>query len=147
MLSDLKLPMTIKEIAKCIPHRYPFLLIDRITEIAPDKYVKALKNVSMTDPHLQGHFPGDPVFPGVLIVEGVAQAAAVFGVVCSENKVTSFLLVEISASRFRRPVIPGDTMVYDVKLAKQRGLFYWFDAVVTVEGQTAAEVSFSARLQ
>lgn len=147
MSIDFKLPMTIKEISKCIPHRYPFLLVDKIIELVPNQYVKAIKNVSMTDPHLQGHFPGEPVYPGVLIVEGVAQAAGVFGVVCAENSCTSFLLVEISASRFRRQVIPGETMIYEVKLAKRRGHFFWFEATVTVDGQPAAEVCFSARLQ
>ena len=147
MAKDYKIPMSIVDIQECIPHRYPILLVDRIVEFSKDKFVKGIKNVTMTDPIIQGHFPGNPVWPGVLIVEGAAQTAAVFGVLCAEDTCTSFLLAEITSTRFRRPVVPGDTMLYDLQLKKRRGAFFWFDATVSVDSAVVAELSFSARLQ
>ena len=139
------LPMDVPAIERCIPHRYPFLLIDRILEYSVGERILARKNVSVSDQFLQGHFPGDPVMPGVLIVEGMAQASAVLGKL-TDPKCSQVLLTEISSSRFRRKVIPGDVLEIEVKVTKSRKSFFWFDAEARVDGEQAAVVSFSARL-
>lgn len=145
-LNSLTMPMSTKDIERCIPHRYPFLLIDRVIELRKGEMIKAVKNVTITEPILQGHFPGNPVMPGVLIFEALAQAGAVLGKVTSEGKYNSCLLTEISESRFRRIVGPGDTLVLHVKIAKTRGQFYWFEAEALVDNEPAATGKFSAKL-
>jgi 3-hydroxyacyl-[acyl-carrier-protein] dehydratase len=141
---DLKLPMDIGAIQKCIPHRYPFLLIDRVTHAVPHESITALKNITIADPVLQGHFPGNPVLPGVYIVEAIAQATAVLGHLSYEHGLTQCLLTEVTAARFRRPVVPGDVLKIEAKVLKRRPPFFWFDAVCTVDGEPAAEVKLSA---
>ena len=144
---ELKLPMDINEIQKCIPHKFPFLLIDRVTEVVPGERCVALKNVSMTDPNLQGHFPGNPVMPGVLMVEAVAQAAGVLGYFTKQGGMHQCLLTEITSARFRRQVVPGDQLRIEVKVQKSRGAFFWFEALCTVGDEIAAEVTLSAYLK
>jgi 3-hydroxyacyl-[acyl-carrier-protein] dehydratase len=139
--------MDVVAIQRCIPHRYPFLLIDRVTEAVPGKHVVAWKNVSISDPMLAGHFPGNPIVPGVLIVEGVAQATAVLGHITSQGQCSICLLTEISSARFRRQVVPGDVLRYDVSVNKMRKQFFWFSAKVSVDGELAAEVEVSALLK
>ena len=146
-VSGMKLPMDVNGIQQCIPHRYPFLLIDRVVEAVPNEKVVALKNVSITDPVLQGHFPDNPVVPGVLIVEGIAQAAAVLGHLSTPGGLTTCLLTEVKETRFRRPVVPGDVMQYEALVVRRRAPFFWFDAKCTVDGELAAEVKFSALLK
>lgn len=138
------MPMDIIEIKKCIPHRYPFLLVDRVLEAEPNVRILAYKNVSVSDPFLVGHFPDNPVMPGVLIVEGVAQAAGVLGHLSYENGLSACLLTEVSNARFRRPVVPGDQLTYDVRVVKRRPPFFWFDAKCLVAGETVAEIKISA---
>ena len=144
---ELKLPLDINDIQKCILHKYPFLLIDRVIELVPGVSCVAIKNISMTDPHLQGHFPGNPVMPGVLMVEAVAQAAGVLGHFTKEGGMQQCLLTEITSARFRRQVIPGDQLRIDVKVHKSRGAFFWFEAKCTVDKEVAAEVTLSAYLK
>lgn len=143
---DVTFPMDIMQIQDCIPHRYPFLLIDRVIEAVPDESIVATKNVSISDPMLQGHFPGDPVVPGVLIVEGMAQACAVLGVL-SQGSMTTCLLTEVSSARFKRKVVPGDMMRFEVKVKKKRAPFFWFIGECTVDGEFAAKVELSAFLK
>lgn len=145
--SDLKMPMDILAIQKCIPHRYPFLLIDRVLEAVPHERIVATKNVSFSDQILQGHFPGNPVFPGVLIIEAMAQAAGVLGHLSFEGGLTRCLLTEVTYARFRRPVVPGDVMKFDVRLTKRRAPFFWFDTTCYVGDEVAAEVKLSAHIQ
>lgn len=140
-----ELPMSVQDIETCIPHRYPFLLIDRILDYTPGERIIASKNVSVVDPILQGHFPGNPIVPGVLIVEGMAQASAVLGKV-SEAGFDSVLLTEVTAARFRKPVVPGDVLKLEVKVLRSRRPFYWFEGEATVDGEQVAAVKFSARL-
>ena len=142
-----KMPMDIAAIQKCIPHRYPFLLIDRVLEAVPHERIVAIKNVSFSEPLLQGHFPGNPIFPGVLIVEALAQAAAVLGHLSYEKGLIQCLLTEVTSARFRRPVVPGDTMKFDVRVAKRRQPFFWFDTTCTVDGELTAEVKLSAAMK
>lgn len=143
----IKFPMDIQAIEKCIPHRYPFLLIDRVLEASPNERIVALKNVSMTDPVLQGHFPGNPVVPGVLIVEAMAQAAAVLGHLSYEQGLTTCYLTEVQSARFRKPVVPGDTMRFEVKVAKRRPPFFWFEAQALVDDEPVADVKLSAYIK
>ena len=144
---SLTMPMDVKAIQKCIPHRYPFLLIDRVLEASPNERIVAIKNVSITDPVLAGHFPDNPVVPGVVIVEGIAQAAAVLGHLSYEHGLTTCYLTEISEARFRKPVVPGDVMRFELKVLKRRPPFFWFDAVCTVDGEVVSEVKVSAYIK
>lgn len=144
-MSEVSFPMDIIEIQKRVPHRYPFLLVDRILEYVPDQKIVGLKNVSFTDPYLQGHFPGNPVVPGVLQIEALAQASAVFGRLV-EPDTEGCLLTEVTQARFRRPVVPGDTMILDVTVEKRRKNFFWFSGEIFVDSQLAATIKFSAKL-
>ncbi len=142
-----ELPLDVVAIQKIIPHRYPFLLIDKVTALVPGKSVVALKNVSISDPILQGHFPGKPIYPGVLMVEGIAQAAGVLGVLSVDEKVETVLLGAIQEARFRRIVEPGTTLRYEVTLEKQRGGFCWFKGSAYVDQEIAVNVTFSALMK
>lgn len=144
---ELKLPMELTDIEACIPHRYPFLLIDRVLELTPKVNLVAIKNCSGSDPILQGHFPGMPVFPGVLMIEALAQASAILGHYSKEDGYDQVLLTEVTSARFRRKVIPGDTLRLEVKLVKMRQPFFWFEGHATVDGETAAKVTFSALMK
>lgn len=139
------LPMGIPEIERCIPHRFPFLLVDKVLAYEPGVSIKAIKNVSIGDPVLQGHFPGNPVMPGVYMVEAMAQASAVLGKLSTEASDTC-LLMEIDETRFRRIVRPGDTLELKIDVLKQRGNFFWFKGEATVDGELAASANFSAKL-
>jgi len=141
------MPMDIQAIQKCIPHRHPFLLIDRVIEAKANVNIVAIKHVSISDGLLAGHFPGNPVMPGVLIVEGIAQAAAVLGHLSHSNGLNQCYLTEVSEARFRRPVVPGDTMVFTARVVKRRPPFFWFAAECTVNGEVAAEVKLSAYIK
>jgi 3-hydroxyacyl-[acyl-carrier-protein] dehydratase len=143
---DVKMPMDVVAIQRAIPHRYPFLFIDRVLEATPFDSIVALRNITISDPALQGHFPGNPIVPGVVIVEGAAQAAAVLGAL-SKGGLTECLFTEITEARFRKPVVPGDVLKYEIKLTKHRGAFSWFDALMSVDGSEVAVVKFSALMK
>jgi len=140
-------PMDVIAIQKCIPHRHPFLFIDRVLEAVPNERIVATKNVSIADPLLQGHFPGQPVLPGVVIVETIAQATAVLGYLSHDLKLEQCLLTEVQSARFRRQVVPGDVLRIEATLVKRRAPFFWFDAVCSVDGEPAAEVKLSALMK
>lgn len=148
-MSDSKLaslPWGIREIEKAIPHRYPFLLVDRVLELAPKESILAIKNISVSDPVLQGHFPGSPIYPGVMTVEGLAQAAGVLSFVSTEKPISSMLLTEVQNARFRRQIVPGDTITYFVRVVKTRGKFFWFNGEARVGTEVAVECELSALL-
>jgi 3-hydroxyacyl-[acyl-carrier-protein] dehydratase len=134
--------MEIAEIKEYLPHRYPFLLVDRVLEIEPGKRIVALKNVTINEPFFQGHFPHYPVMPGVLIVEAMAQAAALLsfkslGTKRDDNMVV--YLAGVDAARFKRPVVPGDTLILEAeKLIEKRGLIK-YTVRAKVDGQIACE--------
>ncbi len=142
--------MDINQILEHLPHRYPFLLIDRVLTIDPGKEIVALKNVSMNEPFFPGHYPHHPVMPGVLIIEAMAQAAAILSFTSEggkpdENKVYYF--VGIDGARFKRPVVPGDQLILKVKpLRNLRGLWK-FAAVAEVDGQVAAEAEIMCTMR
>ena len=139
---EIKLPIEAQEIKDYLPHRFPFLLLDRVTDVQPGKSLTALKNVSYNEPFFQGHFPESPVMPGVLIIEAMAQACGVLAV-CSqggkrkEGEITLFAgFDEVS---FKRQVVPGDQLIFQVELlAHKRGIGK-FRATASVEGQLAVE--------
>lgn len=115
----MKLPLGYEEITKVLPHRYPFLLVDRITELEPGKRVKGIKNVTINEPFFQGHFPGNPIMPGVLIIEAMAQVGGVLAG-CSmpedmkKEGPRDFYFVAMDKVKFRRPVVPGDQLVFEL---------------------------------
>ena len=134
--------MEIAEIKEYLPHRYPFLLVDRVLELEPDVRIVAIKNVTINEPFFQGHFPHYPVMPGVLIVEAMAQAAALLsfkslGTKRDDNMVV--YLVGVDGARFKRPVVPGDTLTLEAeKLLEKRGLIK-YAVRAKVDGQLACE--------
>lgn len=139
----MSIEMDIHEILELLPHRYPFLLIDRVLSIEPDKSIVALKNVTINEPFFPGHYPHHPVMPGVLMIEAMAQASALLsfksmgGGKLDEKSVYYF--AGIDGARFKRPVGPGDQMIIKSTLIRSmRGLFK-FGATIEVEGQLAAE--------
>ncbi|MDA8235332.1 MAG: 3-hydroxyacyl-ACP dehydratase FabZ [Clostridia bacterium] len=131
--------LDINEIQKILPHRYPFLLVDRILEVEPGKKVVGLKNVSANEPFFQGHFPGYPVMPGVLIIEALAQVGAVALLSLDEYKGKIAFLAGIDKARFRQQVVPGDQLVMEVEMLKLRGAVGKAQAVAKVGDKVAAE--------
>lgn len=131
-----------------IPHRYPILLVDRILEMTPGQSAVALKNVTMNEPHFQGHFPGVPVMPGVLIVEAMAQTAALVVVEdmgkSAEGRIVYFMTIE--NARFRKPVVPGDSLHIHVEKTQARANVWKFKGVARVGDKVCAEASFSAMI-
>jgi 3-hydroxyacyl-[acyl-carrier-protein] dehydratase len=132
---------------KLLPHRYPFLLVDKIIEIDEDNSAIGIKNVTINEPHFQGHFPEQPVMPGVLIVEAMAQTA---GAICirSQNtdKPSLVYFMTIDNAKFRRPVVPGDRLEIHVKKLKKRGNIWRFACEAMVDGAKAAEAEISAMM-
>ena len=136
----------IAEIMELLPHRYPFLLVDRIIDIKGDESAIGIKNVTMNEPQFTGHFPGNPIMPGVLLIEGMAQTA---GAICARHQKTKSNLVyfmTIDNARFRKPVVPGDRVEYHVAKIKQRGTIWKFHCEALVDGAKAAEADIGAML-
>ncbi|MFC4558048.1 3-hydroxyacyl-ACP dehydratase FabZ [Virgibacillus kekensis] len=139
--------MDIEQIKETIPHRYPFLLVDKVTEIEEGKRVVALKNVTANEPFFQGHFPDYPVMPGVLIVEALAQAGAIAVLGIEENKGKIGFLAGLDKCRFKRQVKPGDQLKLDVEIIRIKGPIGKGKAVATVDGEVAceAEITFAIK--
>jgi 3-hydroxyacyl-[acyl-carrier-protein] dehydratase len=139
--------MDIMALLKALPHRYPFLLIDKIIEIDGDNSAVGIKNVTMNEPQFQGHFPAQPVMPGVLMIEGMAQTAGAICVRAWDGPAPSLVyFMTIDKVKFRKPVGPGDVLEYHVKKTRQRGNMWWYEAVATVGGTRVAEAELSAML-
>lgn len=135
--------MNINEIMQHLPHRYPFLLVDRIIDIQPGKGITGLKNVTFNEPFFQGHFPGQPIMPGVLIIEAMAQVAGIAAFSSGmEGKAVYFMSIE--KAKFRRPVVPGDQLRLEIKVLQQRGNVWKFSGAATVDGKLASEADFTA---
>lgn len=143
---DFQLPMGIAEIQQCLPHRYPFLLVDRVLGYSKGESIVALRSISSSDPMLQGHFPGNPIVPGVILIEGLAQASAILGKLTKGVECSTCLLMEINETRFRRQVIPGDQLEYRITVEKMRKDFFWFLGEAFVGTELAARAKFSAKL-
>ena len=137
----------ISTVLEVLPHRYPFLMVDRVIDIQGDDHGIGIKNVTINEPHFQGHFPGNPVFPGVLMVEGMAQTA---GVLCILNLKTkqpkSVFFLTIDKAKFRKPVLPGDTIEYHMNKIAQRKTMWWYRGEAKVAGQIVAEAELGAMI-
>ena len=134
----------INEIKTIIPHRYPFLLVDRIISLEKSKTAVGIKNVSANEGFFEGHFPGNPIMPGVLIVEALAQTAGILGNVSSEKKYKSVYFMSIERAKFRKPVVPGDQLRLEVELVKQRNAVLKFSGIARVDDKVVAEAEFTA---
>ncbi|MCB1054096.1 MAG: 3-hydroxyacyl-ACP dehydratase FabZ [Acidobacteria bacterium] len=131
--------------ASILPHRYPFLLVDRVLEMEPEKRIVALKNVTVNEEFFVGHFPGHPVMPGVLIIEGMAQAAGLLLLANREERDQKLLyFMGIDRARFRRPVTPGDQLRYEIDVLRLRESFCKVQAKAMVDGKLAAEAELSS---
>jgi 3-hydroxyacyl-[acyl-carrier-protein] dehydratase len=137
----------ISTVLEVLPHRYPFLMVDRVIDIQGDDHGIGIKNVTINEPHFQGHFPGNPVFPGVLMIEGMAQTA---GVLCILNLKTkrpkSVFFLTIDKAKFRKPVLPGDTIEYHMNKIAQRKTMWWYRGEAKVAGQIVAEAEVGAMI-
>ena len=135
-------------VLKALPHRYPFLMIDRVHSIRGDDFAIGVKNVTVNEPQFLGHFPERPVFPGVLMIEGMAQTAGVIcilsGKVPSERRTVYFMTID--KAKFRKPVLPGDTIEYHMSKMSQRRNMWWFRGEAKVAGQLVAEAEVGAML-
>jgi 3-hydroxyacyl-[acyl-carrier-protein] dehydratase len=144
-VADQTTHLKIEQIEALIPHRYPFLLVDRVLEMDPPNRIRALKNVSANEPFFQGHFPGHKIMPGVLIIEALAQAAAIMSLTTPERQGGLIYLAGVDKAKFRRPVVPGDALTLEVELVRMRGPYGTVTGRALVEGElaAAAEIKFA----
>lgn len=136
--------LRIAEILRILPHRYPFLLVDRVIEVEEDKRLVAIKNVSINEPFFAGHFPGAPVFPGVLTIEAMAQAAAILGLLHSKPediKDAVVYFMGIDEARFRRPIVPGDQLRIVINVLRRKAIVWKMHGEVWVDKELAAEAT------
>jgi len=144
--------MDVMDIQQILPHRYPFLLVDRVTELTPKESIIAYKNVSISEPVFEGHFPGHPIYPGVMILEGMAQAGGILafksmdGVTEEEiqNKVVYFM--SIDKAKFRAPVKPGDKLEYKLSVIKNKGAIWLLKGEAYVDGKLTSEAELKAMI-
>jgi len=136
--------MNIKDIQNLLPHRYPFLMVDRIVEIEPEKRAVGIKNVTINEEFFQGHFPGNPIMPGVLIIEALAQVAGILAFQSGASEGRSVYFLSIEKAKFRRPVVPGDQLRLEVSIVQSRGNVWKFSGNALVEDKIAAEAEFTA---
>jgi 3-hydroxyacyl-[acyl-carrier-protein] dehydratase len=138
--------MDVKEIQKLLPHRYPFLLVDRVVELEPKKKLVGYKNVTANEDFFNGHFPGHPVMPGVLILEALAQACAILAYKSADLKPEEWVvyLMSIDGAKFRKPVVPGDRLVLTADVIRQKSSVWKQRGTATVDGQVVAEAEFLA---
>lgn len=134
-------PLDIEEIMRLLPHRFPFLLVDRVVSYEPNKTISAYKNVTYNEPYFQGHFPSRPVMPGVLILEAIAQTGGLLYMLSREESVEGQLFYFISADKvkFRKPVVPGDRLDFEISVLRMGGQTWKFKGVALVDGVKAAE--------
>ena len=141
-------PLDVKRVMAALPHRYPMLLVDRVVQIVPDQSITAIKAVSMNEQFFQGHFPGRPIMPGVLIVEALAQAAGVLAVesfgLANSGKLVYFMAIE--GAKFRNPVEPGCLLQLDVEFVQKRSSVSKFAGKASVDGKVVAEANFTAMI-
>lgn len=136
--------MDIKEIRQLLPHRYPFLLVDRIIEINPGATAVGIKNVTINEEFFQGHFPGNPIMPGVLIVEALAQVAGLLSLRSGATAGQLVYFLSIERAKFRKPVVPGDQLKLEVNIVQQRNNVWKFSGNAKVEDKIVAEADFTA---
>ncbi|MBV2208024.1 MAG: 3-hydroxyacyl-ACP dehydratase FabZ [Thermomonas sp.] len=139
--ATVQLPVDVTEIQRLLPHRYPFLLVDRVVELEPNKRVLAYKNVSINEPFFQGHFPGKPVMPGVLVIEALAQAGGLLTQLSSDPanpQTQTFFLVKVDNAKFSNMVVPGDKLELDVELKRRIRNMAQYVGIARVDGQQVA---------
>jgi len=144
--------MDVMDIQKILPHRYPFLLVDRVTELNPKESIVAYKNVSISEPVFEGHFPGHPIYPGVMILEGMAQAGGILAFKSMDdvteeeiqNKVVYFM--SIDKAKFRAPVKPGDRLEYKISVIKNKGAIWLLKGEAYVDGKLTSEAELKAMI-
>jgi len=137
----------IKEILDLLPHRYPFLMVDRIVAMKSDESAVGIKHVTFNEPQFQGHFPGQPVFPGVLLIEGMAQTAGALCVWAGlTGKAKSVYFLTIDKAKFRKPVLPGDVVEYHMTKKARRKMMWWYRGEAKVAGELVAEAEVGAML-
>ena len=139
----------IDQIQRMIPHRYPMLMIDRIVDLVPDQRATGIKNVTINEPFFQGHFPGAPLMPGVMIIEAMAQTAAVLVVATlgAEREGSLVYFMSIDSARFRKPVTPGDVLRVHVEKERNRGNVWKFNGRAVVDGDVVAEATYAAMIR
>ena len=137
----------IGKILESLPHRYPFLMVDRVHSMRGDEFAVGIKNVTANEPQFMGHFPGDPVFPGVLMIEGMAQTAGVLCIAAtSSRQPKSVYFLTIDNAKFRKPVRPGDTLEYHMTRTARRKNMWWYHGVAKVGGVVVAEADLGAMI-
>ena len=140
------------DIQNILPHRYPFLLVDRITALTPGEYIEGYKNVSISEPVFEGHFPGHPIYPGVMIIEGMAQAGGVLAFKSMDEEIQDeiekkdFYFIRIDKAKFRSPVTPGDQLVYKIDVIKHKGAIWQLDAKAYVDDKLVAQAELKAMI-
>jgi len=142
----MKITYDIQKIMELLPHRYPFIMIDRIIELVPGEKVVALKNVTINEPFFQGHFPGEPIMPGVLIIEGMGQAGAILAAESMdlEKKGSLIFFMGMDKVKFRKPVVPGDQLIFEIKFLKQRSQAFKMSGIASVDDKRVAEAELMA---
>jgi beta-hydroxyacyl-ACP dehydratase FabZ len=138
--------LDVVEIQKILPHRYPFLFVDRVLDVEPGKKITAIKNVSMDEPFFQGHFPGRPIMPGVLMVEAMAQVGGILVSKSNPNPTDDNMVyfMSIEKAKFRKPVVPGDQLILEVEALQSRGKVWKFKGEAKVDGKVVCEAEFMA---
>jgi 3-hydroxyacyl-[acyl-carrier-protein] dehydratase len=137
----------ISVVLKLLPHRYPFLMVDRVIDIRGDEHGIGIKNVTFNEPQFQGHFPGNPVFPGVLVIEGMAQTAGVLCIAATSSILPkSVFFLTIDKAKFRKPVLPGDTIEYHMNKINRRKNMWWYRGEAKVAGEIVAEAELGAMI-
>ncbi|MDP2156855.1 MAG: 3-hydroxyacyl-ACP dehydratase FabZ [Nitrospirota bacterium] len=137
--------MNVIDIMKKLPHRYPFLLVDRIIAMEPNVSITGIKNVTINEPFFQGHFPGQPIMPGVLIIEAMAQVGGVLAFSTGTDAKSVFFM-SIEKAKFRKPVVPGDQLKMELRVVQQRGNVWKLSGVAKVDDKVVAEADFTAML-
>lgn len=138
--------LDVRAIERLIPHRYPFLLVDRVMDFVPGERLSAVKNVSVGEPWFSGHFPGNPIMPGVLIVEALAQAGCLLSQLSLPDDAERplYVLAGVDEARFRRAVVPGDRLDLDIRVAKTRRGLWWYLGTASVDGEVAATATITS---
>ncbi len=136
----------IAQVLAMLPHRYPFLMVDRVIEMRGDDFGIGIKNVTINEPHFQGHFPCNPVFPGVLMIEGMAQTAGVLCIAATHVPSTGVFFLTIDKCKFRRPVRPGDTLEYHMTKLARRKMMWWYRGLAKVNGRVVCEAELGAMI-
>ena len=137
----------IQDIIKILPHRYPFILIDRIDEVKPGEYVNAIKNVTINEPYFQGHFPGQPVMPGVLSLESIAQTTAFLMLYELDDPLKKNMFISgVDGVRFRRLIVPGDQLHINIRLKSKKLTLYKFEGTIKIDGKLAVQAIITSNL-